>query len=94
MALTLDDAKAHLNVTTDFDDALITAKLAAAKEWIYNYTGTDPDISGGAPAPILEAVLILTAQLYDNREITTQAGAQQLPFGFLDLLERYRGWRF
>jgi hypothetical protein len=92
--LTIDDAKAHLNVTTDFDDQLITNKLAAAKAWITDYTGASVDL-GTTPQPVLEAVLILTAQLYDNREITTQGlTAQELPFGFLDLLAPYRAYAF
>lgn len=94
MALTIDDAKAHLNVTTDFDDQLITNKLAAAKAWVSDYTGGSVD-NAGTPQPVLEAVLILTAQLYDNREISTQGlTAQQLPFGMLDLLSPYRAWAF
>lgn len=94
MSLTLDQAKAHLNVTTAFDDALITDKLAAAKAWVSAYTGGDVD-ADDTPAPVLEAVLILTAQLYDNREISTQGiTAQQLPFGFLDLLANYRAFAF
>jgi len=94
MALTIDDAKAHLNVTTTFDDALITSKLEAAKEFVAEYTGIPVD-SNGTPAPVDEAILILTAQLYDNREITTQGlSAQVLPFGFLDLLAPYRQWSF
>ncbi len=92
--ITLDQAKAHLNVTTTFDDALISDKLAAAKAWVSDYTGGPVD-NDGTPQPVLEAVLILTAQLYDNREITTQSlSAQQLPFGFLDLLAPYRAFAF
>ena len=45
--------------------------------------------------PFVEAVLILTAQLYDNRDISTQGlTAQELPFGFLDLLAGYRAYSF
>ena len=94
MALTIDDAKAHLNVTTTFDDALITNKLTAAKAWVSDYIAGNVD-TDGTPQPVLEAVLILTAQLYDNREISTQGlTAQELPFGFLDLLAPYRAYSF
>ncbi|WJR76010.1 head-tail connector protein [Bradyrhizobium sp. NP1] len=92
--ITLDQAKAHLNVTTTFDDDLITDKLAAAKGWVTDYTGASVDLDT-TPAPVREAVLQLTAQLYDNREITASGiTAQSLPFGFLDLLVNYRAYSF
>ena len=90
---TLDDAKAHLNVTIATDDALITDKLAAATAFVAAYTGATIDSS--TPAPVAEAILQLTAQLYDNRELTCQGlTTQSLPFGFLDLLANYRAWSF
>jgi hypothetical protein len=91
--LTLDDAKAHLNVTTDVDDALITAKLAAATEWTALYTGAE--ITDTTPKAVNEAILQLTAHLYANREASlVGVTAQSLPMGFLDLLEPYRAWCF
>lgn len=91
--LTLSDAKAHLNVTTDDDDALITSKLATATEWVALYTGAD--ITDAAPKPVNEAILQLTAHLYANREASLiGVTAQSLPMGFLDLLEPYRAWCF
>ena len=93
-AITLDQAKAHLNVTLDADDALLTDKLAAAKAWVSAYTAGDPD-ADTAPAPIREAVLQLTAWLYAQREAgLVGVTAQDLPFGFLDLLAPYRAFAF
>ena len=40
--ITLDDLKAHLNITTSTDDDLLTGKIAAAEEWIRAYTGSLP----------------------------------------------------
>lgn len=92
--ITLDQAKAHLNVTLDTDDALLTDKLAAAKAWIGAYTASDPD-ADTAPAPMREAVLQLTAHLYQNREASlVGVTAMALPFGFLDLLAPYRAFAF
>jgi hypothetical protein len=91
--LTLADAKAHLNVTFDTDDALIQSTLDAAKEWIEAYTGGE--LTDSAPAPVNQAVLMLTGHLYQNREATVVGiTAQSLPFGFLELLEPYRAWCF
>jgi uncharacterized phage protein (predicted DNA packaging) len=91
--LTLADAKAHLNVTFDTDDALITAKLAAASDWVAIYTGAE--ITDSTPKPVNEAILQLTAHLYANREASLIGMVgQSLPMGFLDLLEPYRAWCF
>jgi len=88
--LTLAEAKAHLNVTTDVDDELIVAKLAAASDWVAVYTG---EFNGYEPPRVREAVLMLTAHLYNNREtVLVGITAQELPFGLLDMLSDYRAW--
>lgn len=95
MPITLDQAKAHLNLgSIDTDDALISDKLAAAKAWVGAYTASNVD-ADGTPAPVNEAVLQLTAHLYQNREASlVGVAAQELPFGFLDLLAPYRAFAF
>ena len=93
-SVTLQDLKAHLNVTVDADDALLADKLAAAKAWVSSYTASDVD-ADGTPAPINEAVRQLAGHLYANREATLVGiTAQSLPFGFLDLLASYRAFAF
>lgn len=90
----LADMKAHLNVTTDVDDALISEKLAAAADWVAKYTGIPADASDMPPS-VNEAVRQLTAHLYENREASlVGVTAQALPFGFLDLLINDRAWAF
>lgn len=37
--ITTAEAKKHLRVTSSADDALIVDKIAAAREWVENYTG-------------------------------------------------------
>lgn len=95
MPITLDQAKAHLNLgSIDTDDALISDKLAAAKAWVGAYTASNVD-ADGTPAPVNEAVLQMTAHLYQNREASlVGVTAQELPFGFLDLLAPYRAFAF
>jgi len=93
-AVTLDDLKSHLNVTFDSDNDLISGKLAAAKEWVGACTGGSAD-AADTPEPVNEAVRQLAAHLYANREATmVGVTAQELPFGFLDLLGPYRAWSF
>lgn len=91
--LDLNTAKQHLNVTFDSDDSLIEAKLEAAKSWTEAYTGEE--ITENTPAPVNQAVLMLTAHLYANREAAIIGmTADALPFGFLALLDPYRSFYF
>jgi uncharacterized phage protein (predicted DNA packaging) len=86
--VTLDDMKAHLNITTDQDDALITAKLAVAERVAVAFTGISTD-SNYIPN-VDEAIRQLAAYLYENRE----ASPTGIPQGVLDLLAPYRIWTF
>lgn len=92
-AVTLADLKAHLRITVDDDDAVIAAKLAAATDWVANYTGI-ADAESFPPAAN-EAVRRIAADLYENREASIVGiSAQTLPFGVLDLLVNERRWVF
>ncbi len=92
--LTLSDAKAQLNRTDiDLDDDLIQAKLDAATEWVAAYTGAE--ITDATPSPVNQAILMLTAHLYQNREAAIVGmTVDALPFGFLALLDPYRSFYF
>lgn len=104
--ISLDAAKAHLNVVTIDDDTLIQSKIFVAWAWISLYTGTDyevatvddsgfPETEDVSPAPVNEAALQLVAHLYANREASlVGVTAQALPFGLLDLLAPYRAYAF
>src|SRR4051794_30772223 len=105
--ITLEQAKAQLNVTHDLDDGLIRDKLAAAKAFVAAYTGgpvesgdqpvfsADGTVIDDTPAAVRQATLMLTAHLYENREASlVGVTAQHLPFGFLDLLANYRAFAF
>lgn len=87
--ITLDDAKAHLNITTTDDDALIQNKIDAASAWLSLYTGATYDDAEPAPAPVQEACRRLVASFYADREAMTE-----LPPGILSLIDPYREWAF
>jgi uncharacterized phage protein (predicted DNA packaging) len=94
MTISTANLKAHLNVTTDDDDALLADKIAAASEWVASYIGGSVN-GDDTPAPINEAIRQLAGHLYANREATlVGVTAQSLPFGFLDLLANYRAFAF
>jgi hypothetical protein len=96
------DLAKHLNVTGSQDAHLIGAKLAAATDWVGAYTGLTIDMTASedeeddrplVPPRVREAILMLAAHLYNNREsVLVGVTAQELPFGLLDMLSDYRAW--
>jgi uncharacterized phage protein (predicted DNA packaging) len=90
--ITNTDLKTHLNITGSDDDALLTAKIAAAEQWIAAVIGKPfDDFEGGVPEPVKEAIRQLAGHLYENREATIDAGAiEALPFGLMTLITPYR----
>jgi uncharacterized phage protein (predicted DNA packaging) len=93
------DAKAHLNITDDADDTLISGKIAAAETWIGKFIGHELDdayaFPDGTPDPLKEAVRQLVGHLYENREASIVAvSAEVLPLGLFDLMAPYREWSF
>jgi Phage gp6-like head-tail connector protein len=97
--ITLDDIKAHLNVTITADDAMLTDKITAAQECVENFVGAKLDdaheFPDGTPEPLKEAVRQLAAHFYENREpVLVGVTAQTLPLGVFDLVGPYRKWVF
>jgi uncharacterized phage protein (predicted DNA packaging) len=89
--ITLDQLKAHLNVTFDDDDALLTDKLATAKTYVSGFLEPDVDVEADtSPANVNEAILRVAGWLYENREVSSGP----MPSDFLDLLGKYRAWSF
>jgi len=97
MIASLDEAKAQLNITESTDDALIEQKIKAAEAHIGRLLGFDPatQYPGGVPADLKEAILMLTAHLYENREaVLVGVSAQMLPTGVQEIVREYRMWSF
>lgn len=99
MSVTVENLKAHLNITTDDDDALLTDKIAVAQAWIEAFIGVafdDAEIfPDGVPEPLNEAVRQLASHFYENREATlVGVSIETLPFGVIDLASPYREWIF
>ncbi|WP_462379577.1 head-tail connector protein [Pseudomonas sp. Marseille-QA0892] len=64
--ITVTEAKQHLRVMHNLEDGMIQLYLDAATKHVAEYLGDDlPD---PMPEPIQAAVLLLTADLYVNRE--------------------------
>ena len=85
--VTLQEAKSHLRVDTDEDDALITDKIASAESHVETYLGASLSDFDPFPPIIKEAILQLIAQLYDNRDSPDLQTA-------LALVRPFRTWTF
>jgi hypothetical protein len=101
MTVTLDIAKAHLNVTTTGDDALITAQIAAAGALLAAQLGFAIDdttqFPDGTPADLDQAQLMLVAHWYATREtamVNTAAAAIEVPFAVREIVANYRNYSF
>jgi uncharacterized phage protein (predicted DNA packaging) len=68
----LVEAKEHCRVEIDTDDVLIQAYIDAAEAHVLNFLNlTEAELLGSPndrPAPIRVAVLMIVADLYENRE--------------------------
>lgn len=91
MALTASNLRDHLNGVPDLD-AVLTRLLNAATSHVASMLGVDND----APAEVVDqAILMLAAHWYENREASTVGvTAQSLPLGFDDLIANHRNYTF
>lgn len=95
MAVDLATAKAHLNLTTTDDDALVTRLIAVAQGWFESQLGYTiaTEYPDEVPAPLDHGVLLMVGHYYANREATL-AGviSAPLPMGVADIVNDYRKW--
>lgn len=67
--ISLTEAKLHLRVDQDADDAAIVSMINAAEAATADYLNlTLADLEPSAPAPVKAAALLMVADLYVNRE--------------------------
>jgi len=66
--ITLDQAKAHLRITHNDEDAAIQAMIDAAEAAALDYLNLDAFDSNGTPSPVQAAILLQVGDLYENRE--------------------------
>lgn len=91
----VDDAKAHMNVDSAADDGLIAAKIEAAEAWIDRWLAEPMADMPDVPADLKQAVFMLTAHFYENREATlVGVSAEDVPLGVWDILTQHREWSF
>lgn len=103
MALDVDALKAQLNMTAEegdeIDETVLPQVLAAAQahaERILGYALTDTtELPDGAPADLEQAVLMIAAHWYNEREtVLIGVTGQEVPFGAAQILGEYRTYTF
>ncbi|MFG1201741.1 head-tail connector protein [Xanthobacter aminoxidans] len=91
----LSEVKAHLNISTDTDDELLTSIIEVSRNYVESWCGPLDDFEGTVPPAIVQAMKMHVGHLYENREASTFSGAAaELPLGFFDLIGPYRKWAF
>lgn len=66
--VTLEEAKLYLRVGHDDEDALISDLIEAAREYCETYTEQVWQGNAMTPKRVKQAILILVADMYENRE--------------------------
>lgn len=104
MALTVDDLKTQLNLTADavldeIDPVRLSRILDAAMAHTERQLGfklTDTEqFPNGPPADVEQAILMLAAHWYENREASiVGVSAQAIPFGFDEIIREHRSYSF
>ena len=92
--VSLDEAKAQLNVTDTVDDALIARLIVPARAHVENLLGFEID-ADAPPDALKQAILMLVAHWYENREASLVGiNAQETPDGVTAITNEYRNWSF
>lgn len=93
--ITLEEAKAHLNVTTGEDDAVIVSMVDAAEAYVSRWLPIPLADMGTVPADLRQAVLMLVGHFYENREASLiGVSAEEVPFGVREIIDQHRAWGF
>lgn len=94
MYITLEEAKAHLNVGHDEDDVYITSLIETAEEQLANCINRPLSEvlkdDGTLPAPLRHAIKILVAKLYAYREGDALGNVRDASFTLANLFMPYR----
>lgn len=93
--VTVEDQKTHMNVDFDDDDTIIASKIDAAESYVAELIGQSLAGMETVPEALKEAVRMLAAHFYENREAASFDGrGHELPFGFTALVTPHRTWGF
>jgi uncharacterized phage protein (predicted DNA packaging) len=88
MVVTVDEAKAHLRVDHDEEDAYLDGLIAKAQAVAEDYCRVS--FSDEAPEPVRLAVLLMVSHYYENRDNPDKQVYITMRIAFENLLYPYR----
>jgi len=99
MTIDVDALRTHLNITGTDDDAVLARLLSAAASHVEAQLGFAVDDADefpeGTPADVDQAVLMLAAHWYENREGSIVGmSIASVPYGVAEVLANRRRYSF
>lgn len=95
--ITVEDVKRHLYIDFEADDKIIADYIDASQEVIEKYLNVklcDLVVNERLPYPVLQAIKIMTGNLYNNREsVAFNAVPYKIPFSFEYLIQPYKNYK-
>ena len=88
--VSLADAKSHLRIDSDHDDALVERLLIAAAQYIGNEIHRDLTDGSDVPQLLKQAVLLVVGHLYENREAATDRTITEVPMAVQRIVWQYQ----
>ena len=99
MYITLEKAKQHLNLEAEYtaDDEYIQGLIEVAEQAVQIHVNekleTIAQKNGGElPSPLVQAMLLMIGNLYQNREPVAPSKVMALPFNYEYLIRLYQNW--
>lgn len=99
MYIQLYQIKKHLNINEDFheDDEYLMSLEEVAEKVVERNIDTKlkrlEDGEGAIPSPLMQAMLLLIANYYANRESVAFAQTSNVPLSYQYLIDLYRNYR-
>lgn len=96
--ITLELAKQHLNLEEDYvdDDKYIETLIEVAEQAVEVHCNEKlEDIAGeegNIPKPLLQAMLLMIGNLYQNREMVAPMKVTALPYNYEYLINLYKNY--
>ena len=95
--VTVEEIKRHLYVDSEADDIILADYIDASQEIIEKYLNVklcDLVVDERLPYPLIQAIKIMTGNLYNNREsVSFNAVPYKIPFSFEYLLQPYKSYK-
>ena len=88
MVVTVDEARAHLRIDHDEEDAYLVGLIAKAQAVAEDYCRVS--FSDDAPEPVRLAVLLMVSHYYENRDNSDKQVYVTMRIAFENLLYPYR----